>query len=111
MAGYIVDIFLNHSLALPAIIGAVRFKTMIKSCGPFLLFLWLGLLNETLSLILIYTVGNNLANSNIYVLLEFLILLYQFYLWNGENSKKLLLFISLGILVWTAVSPAMLMLV
>ncbi len=100
MTGYVLDIVLNHSIALPAIAGIVRVKTVCKSYCPFLLFLWLGLLNETISLILIYQTGNNLATSNIYVLLEYLILLYQFHLWSGDSVKRLALLSGSGIFVW-----------
>lgn len=100
MPGYILDIILNHSIALPAMAGMVRFKTLVESYCPFLIFLWLGLLNETLSLLLIYNAGNNLINSNVYVLFEYLVLIYQFYRWNCNSVKRLLVLIGIGITVW-----------
>ena len=83
MHGFLLNILLNHSIVIAALIGAFRFKTVIKNFQPFSLFIWLGLINETLSLILIYSKGSNTVNSNIYVLLECILILYQFYSWNS----------------------------
>ena len=97
---YSINILLNHSIVIPAIIAIIRFKAIIKIFYPFILFIWLGCINETVSLILIYTTGSNAVNSNIYVLLEYGIILFQFYKWNDSPFKKYLFFFLTGTAVW-----------
>jgi hypothetical protein len=102
MHSYSINILLNHSIVIAAVIAITRFKAIIKSFYPFILFIWLGCINETLSLILIYTTRNNTINSNIYVLLEYGIILFQFYKWNDSPLRKYLFFFLTGIAVWCA---------
>lgn len=100
MSYYGWSILLNHSIVLAAIAGIVRVPYILKSYLPFLVFVWLALVNETVSLLLIEDHLSNDINSNIYVLCEYLILLYQFYKWGGSNAKKYSFFALLGIAVW-----------
>ena len=67
---------------------------------PFVFFIWLGLFNEILSLFLIYNYQSNAANSNLYVLLEYMILLLQFYKWNNKGIKKYYWLAAIGMAVW-----------
>ena len=62
--------------------------------------IWLGLLNESMSLAFIFKGTSNTVNSNIFVLLEFLLILFQFYKWNKGNAAKYYLVAFVGILVW-----------
>ncbi len=100
MNGYYINIILNHSILLPATAGIIRRRSTLKPYYPFLIFIWLAAINETLSLVLIYTAGSNTINSNVYVLLEYIILLYQFYQWNDSHRKRFVLFIATGITIW-----------
>ncbi|MGH2565038.1 MAG: hypothetical protein ACRDE5_11025, partial [Ginsengibacter sp.] len=102
MSSYAVSIFLNHSILIAAIIGIIRFKFISRIFRPFLFIIWLGLLNESLSLLIIYNAGGNTINSNVFVLLEYLLILLQFYLWNGTNKIYYVLAASSGIIVWLA---------
>ena len=102
MKSYYINIILNHSILIPAVAGIIRSRSTLSSFYPFLLFIWLAAVNETVSLILILSVGSNTVTSNIYVLLEFLILLRQFYQWNEDRLRKLLFFAAIGIVVWIA---------
>ena len=102
MYSYSINILLNHSIVIAAVIAIIRFKAIIKSFHPFILFIWLGCINETVSLILIYSARSNAINSNIYVLFEYGILLFQFYKWNDSPFKKYLFFLLTGIAVWCA---------
>ena len=100
MHGFLLNIFLNHSILIAACIAAIRFKTIAKDFKPFIFLIWLGLLNETVSLVLIYTKGYNTLNSNIYVLIECLLILYQFYCW-AILTKRLHFSLSFAsLLVW-----------
>ncbi len=100
MSYYGWSIVLNHSIVLAAIAGIVRVKYILKRYLPFLLFVWLALVNETVSVWLVEQHQSNDINSNIYVLCEYLILLYQFYKWGGCPAKKLSFFAGFGIAVW-----------
>jgi hypothetical protein len=93
-------ILFNHSLVLAAVIGIIRYRFIVKSFRPFLFFIWLGIINESVSLVLILTRHSNAVNSNIYVLLEFAVLLLQFYKWNDNNGPKYLLILLTGTIVW-----------
>ena len=97
---YFLLIFFNYSIIIAAIIAIVRFKTIMADYYPFVFFIWLGLLNEILSLFLICNYQSNAANSNLYVLLEYMILLLQFYKWNNKGIKKYYWLAAIGMAVW-----------
>lgn len=102
MPDFTTIIILNHSIIIAAVIGIFRFKAVIRDYYPFLFIVWLALTNESLSLVMIYTIGNNTVNSNIYVLLEYGLILFQFYKWNGSNYRKYYLLAFLGLGIWMA---------
>ena len=100
MKGYYTYIIFSLSILIPTIAGIIRSNSTLKSYYPFLIFIWLGTLNEILSIVLALTVRSNTISSNIYVLLEYVILLFQFYKWNNGSIRKLMVLILLGFLVW-----------
>src|SRR5665213_2501906 len=103
MHSYTLSIFLNHSIILAAILSVIRYKKIKRSFYPFVYLIWLGLINESVSLLLDYTSGNNALNSNVYVLLEYFIILYQFHKWNEDSSrKKYFLLACIGLVIWIA---------
>lgn len=102
MYNYTISIFLNHSIIIAAIIGVIRFKYVIPGFYPFIFIIWLGLFNESLSLVMIYSIKNNTVNSNVFVLLEYFLILFQFYKWNDNNKKNYLLLGFFGIIIWIA---------
>ncbi|HVX01139.1 MAG TPA: hypothetical protein VHA52_12010 [Candidatus Babeliaceae bacterium] len=102
MPSYYLSILLNHSIIIPAAVGIFRFRQINNSYYPFLFTIWLGLANESLSLALILSNRTNVVNANIYVLLELLIILYQFYKWQLLTSEKLYGWAALGALIWIA---------
>lgn len=68
---------------------------------PFFVLLWIGMINDTFAAILSHTTGNNIANSNIYVLVEFALLLLLFYRWNDSvRKRKYWLLLGVGLAVW-----------
>lgn len=88
------------SIALPCATGLIRCKHIDRRYTPFLLVLLIGLVNESLSLLLIRLHNNNLINSNIYTLIEYLLYLWFFKLLsslNGRISATLFIF---GFFVW-----------
>ena len=73
-----VYIAFSLSIFIAGIIAVVRFKQMDESYYPFLFCLWIGCINEVLSLVLVYQKHHTWFNNNIYVLLESLLLLWFF---------------------------------
>lgn len=100
MHSFLVSIVVNFSIAIPALLAVIRFKHIHRSFYPLIFLIWLGLANESLSIVMVVSTGSNTANANIFVLAEFLLLLLQFYSWNTGSSKKYILFASLGVAVW-----------
>jgi hypothetical protein len=100
MENYVIKIALNHSIVIAVIIGVIRFKKIAADFYPFLLVILTGLVNESLSLVLIYTTGSNTINSNFFVLLEYALLLWQFYRWEGRHHKKYFLLAGIGLAIW-----------
>lgn len=101
MNGFTLNVLLSGSIVIPAITASVRFKRVRPDFYPFIFIIWIGFLNEVLSVILAYTIRNNAVNSNIYVLIEFAFIAWLFYKWNGGLKKYLFIFIS-GLFVWVA---------
>jgi len=102
MHNYWLRIVFNYSIVIAAIIAIFRFKSIMADYYPFIFFIWLGLFNEILSLLLIYNYESNTVNSNLYVLVEYLLLLWQFYKWSDNGSKRYYWLAGIGIAVWIA---------
>jgi hypothetical protein len=102
MGNYLIKIALNHSIVIAVIIGVIRFKKVAADFYPFLLVVLAGFVNESLSLVLIYTTGSNTVNSNMFVLLEYALLLWQFYRWEDGHHKKYYLLACIGLAIWIA---------
>src|SRR5665647_259127 len=98
----IFSIFCSHSILIAAVIACFRIKAVLKDYYPFIFLLWMGLLNETISLFLLYSGHSNAVNSNIFVLLEFLLILYQFYCWSFSRPARFVVITFIGISVWLA---------
>lgn len=103
MFTYQVVLIFSSSICIPAIIGAIRFKKIISSFLPIVYYIWLGLISDIINIILSHRIGNNAISSNIYVLVEGLMLIWLFYEWNVQtrNGKHLFLIItSILLMVW-----------
>lgn len=94
------SIICSHSILIPAILALFRIKVVLKDFYPFIILLWLGLLNETISLAFLYTRKANAINSNIFTLVEFLLILYQFYRWGLLRPVDYLFFAVVLTGVW-----------
>lgn len=97
---YLFIFLLNHSIVIAAVIGAVRLRHMPAAFLPFTWLIWVGAFNETLSLLMIRYTGGNTVNANVFVLVEYLLIVLQFYTWNGRGTRKYYLFAALGLSVW-----------
>lgn len=102
MHGFLLNIVLNYSIVIAALVAAIRFKIIYTGFKPFIFLIWLGCLNETLSLVLIYHRGYNTVNSNIYVLIESIIIFYQFYIWQAVSKYLYYGLVIIALTVWIA---------
>ena len=100
MNPYLVNLIFTYSILLPAVTGFVRYKSVLKDFRPFLYLLWLGVLNETISVLFIYTIGSNTVNSNIYVFLEYALILFLYYRWSESRPGRYIVLGVAGFLVW-----------
>ncbi|HEY8690433.1 MAG TPA: hypothetical protein VIM07_14455 [Chitinophagaceae bacterium] len=80
---------LSFSIIVPAIIGIFRFRKLNQIYFPFLLCIWIGLLNEFISVLLIdlFHVSNS-VNTDIYCLMEALLYTWLFKNLNLFTSSK-----------------------
>ena len=94
---------LTFSIFIPAFVGWARFKKTSPVFLPFFLFIWLGTLNEIINYIVIdILLQYNILNYNIFLLVESLLLTWQFQRWKlfGSNSKIPSLVYCVFIAVW-----------
>jgi hypothetical protein len=85
------DIFLQVSkylIALAALIGWLRFKSMVPVFLPVLILATLAGSNEYLSKLLINSGQSNALNTNIYSFIEALLIVWQFERWNLFRKTK-----------------------
>ena len=105
MNSALVQIF-SFSIGIGALIGLVRYRTISRAYLPFLLLLWVGLLNEICSVIIINKGFSNAINNNIYVLLESFLILWGFKNWGlfKDNRKLFVAILFMYAVAWIAVN-------
>ncbi len=81
-------VILSLTICIPALIGLIRFSRISEVYYPFIIYVWIGALNEILGAILVFTKNSNIINLNIYLLIESLLLLWQFTRWRLLNYKS-----------------------
>jgi len=99
---FYVQLILSFTVIIAAIIGVVRIKRIHHSYYPFICFLWLSVINELASVIFIRIYKTNAPNSNIYILLEFILLLWLFSTWSFRKKSQLIILLIILTLVWVA---------
>ena len=75
---YALVIISGFSIAIPALIGILRSKSIEPAYYPFLILICVGLINEVLNFFLIRAHYSNKVNSNIYSLAESLLIVLFF---------------------------------
>jgi hypothetical protein len=95
---------LSFSVCLPGVIGFVRFKKINQTYYPFLLLIWLGMVNETVTYFLVKQGKSNAINNNLFYLLESILITYQFKQWGlFDKAKKVYATLLIALLAsWTA---------
>lgn len=93
---------LGFSIIIPAVLGLVRIKKINPVYLPFLICLWVGLLNEIINGVLINMFRfSNSINTNIYCLLEALLYTWLFKNVGLFNSRRTwILLMSFLLLAW-----------
>jgi hypothetical protein len=87
---------------LPLIIGLLRYRRLGKTYRPFLLMLAFAVLNQQVSYIVLRKMHFNSIPNNIYGLLEWILIAWQFHVWGLlRNNKRLFyLLVVLVSLIW-----------
>jgi hypothetical protein len=85
-----IRIFLiSQFILLPLIIGLIRLRRIDKSYQPFYCLLWIGFITELISFILIKGFGkSNFIPVNIYALVEWTMIAWQFHVWGFLRQRK-----------------------
>ena len=98
-----LDTIFSFSIALAALIGWIRFRRIHSSYYPFLICIWVGFVNEIISYLLRSKDISTGINNTIYVLIESLLITWQFkrwFLFKGHKHLFILVLVSL-VLAWT----------
>lgn len=98
---YSIRLIFSFSIAIAVLISWIRFKKINPTYYPFIFCLWLGLLNEILSYIFSILTHSNALNNNIYVLLESLLITWQFHSWKLFARHNTLFIVILCLLLGT----------
>jgi hypothetical protein len=88
MSFYYVAVILGFSIIIPATIGLIRLPIIERVHRPFIIYCILDLLNHTLSAVLIEMYGSNTINSNIFVLIEAILIAWQFKEWGSFKGRR-----------------------
>ncbi|MDB5252183.1 MAG: hypothetical protein JWP27_1352 [Flaviaesturariibacter sp.] len=89
-----------YSILLAALFAVFRSRAIGRENHPFLLLVWVALLNEILTDIFIRYYHTNAVNSNIYVLVEALLILWQFHRWRVFKANRPYLLIATGLVLF-----------
>jgi hypothetical protein len=100
MDSFEFSLLMSYSILIPALIGIFRFTSIHSDDKPLLAIIWLGALNDLLSILFIYRHNSNTVNGNIYVLIEALLFTFMFYRWKRFSFQRFLLLTSLLTAVW-----------
>lgn len=98
---YYLIVTFSFSIFVAGIIGLFRFPKLQRSYYPFLVFIWLGCINETLSFVIVQQGANSIVNNNIYVLLEAMVILYFFKVNGALKTWAIGLAAFILLIVWT----------
>ena len=91
---------ISESILFPLIVGLVRLRRSGKGYRPFFLMIACAALNEPISFLFIRMTHSNAIPNNIYALIEWLLIAWQFHKWGLLQTRKkvfyvLVLFVSL----------------
>lgn len=87
---YPLVVIMSYSILPAAVAGIVKFRQAEASFLPLLFFFFLSLLNEVFSSVLIYNGYSNAVNTNFFLLIEVLLILWQFKCWGLYDAYSVL---------------------
>jgi hypothetical protein len=100
MKSILVFLF-SQSVLIPLVIGLVRLGRVGRWYQPFLILLWVGFFAELISYYVFIKIAHrsNAPASNIYSLIEWILIAWQFHVWGLLHTRKkagwaLVLFVS-----------------
>lgn len=102
MMDFYLSVISGYSLLIPGVISIFRLNVMSDAYYPFILFIFLGCLNEAVSIFMATNGFHTIINSNVYVLLA-CILLIQFFKMNKlfkYRSPFYITILTLSIIIW-----------
>jgi len=97
---YWISVYTSFTVCIAALIAVFRFRKIDPLYFPFILCIWIGAINETLSFALAQSGYSNIANNNVYILLEARLILWQFKRWNMLHPYTYLIFVVLLYATW-----------
>lgn len=99
---YLESVFFSLSVFIPGAISIVKIRNADKAFYPFILCIWLACANEVISLIMAFYHLNTAVNNNIYVLVETLLIGWQFKNWGLFQNLQhaFLLFTGFIVTLW-----------
>jgi hypothetical protein len=86
---FYLNIVSGFSILLPAVIGVLRFRKILQAYRPFVFYACVGLINELSGTYLNEIGKSNELYFNLYVLIEFYLILWLFRNWRYEENKLL----------------------
>jgi len=94
-----ISIVLAATVLLPALLSLFRYRHVSSNNRWLLVLVWLGAVNEVTSLLTALILKSNAGTSNMYLLLETMVLLILFYRWAAISKKAAicLAFITTGL--------------
>lgn len=99
---YIFLFLISQSVLLPIIAGLIRFRRLERAYRPFLSLLFIGFAVEIISFILMNCKKSNAIPVNIYYLIEWTLLAWQFHTWGFMRQKEKAFYglLGLGAAIW-----------
>lgn len=79
---YWISVYMSFTVCIAALIAAIRFRKIEALYFPFIMCIWVAAINEIISFTLTQKGYSNIANNNIYILLEGILILWQFKRWD-----------------------------
>jgi hypothetical protein len=99
----ILIFLLSQSILLPIIAGLIRLRRIDARYQPFYTLLWIGFVSEVISFAVIKGFhGHNAIPLNIYYLLEWIFIAWQFHVWGFLKQKPRAFYalVAFGVLLW-----------
>jgi hypothetical protein len=95
-----VSLLSAFSIVVPFIAAMIRIKVLGRKYRPVVILLTIGLFNEVFSSIVVKYYHNNALNGNLYVLIEYLLIIWQFNRFRVISRVFRTIIISVGIGIW-----------